>query len=63
MLVIELARQLTLIDFEMFKKIPSEEYFSLGWMKESKEWSSPNIAQLISRSNTVSQPLLQPLIH
>lgn len=51
---VEVARQLTLIEFQMFCKISSEELLGLGWMKESKEWSAPNITELISHSNLMS---------
>ncbi len=52
---VELARQLTLLEFEVFSKIRSEELLSIGWTnKESKEWVSPNISMLISTGNQVT---------
>jgi hypothetical protein len=51
---IEVARQLTLIEFGMFEKVNAEELLGLGWMKDSKEWTAPNISQIISRSNQVT---------
>jgi son of sevenless-like protein len=51
---VELARQLTIMEFNIFGKVNAEELLGLGWMKESKEWTAPNITQLISRSNQIT---------
>lgn len=51
---VELARQLTLMEFTVFQKVNAEELLGLGWMKDSKEWTAPNITQIISRSNQVT---------
>jgi len=47
---IEIARQMTLIDSVMLKKIKLKEYFGQGWMKHK----SPNIEILIARFNKMS---------
>jgi hypothetical protein len=51
---VEIARQLTLVEFTMFERVTNEELLGLGWMKDSKEWSAPNITEIISRSNAMA---------
>ncbi|KAL0488484.1 RasGEF [Acrasis kona] len=51
---LEFARQLTLMEFEMFAKVNGEELLGLGWTKDSKEWTSPNITKIISWTNTMT---------
>jgi son of sevenless len=33
---IEIARQITLIEYEIFRKIQPNEFFNLGWSKKNK---------------------------
>jgi len=51
---IEIARQLTISEFGIFQKITGEELLALGWNKSSKEWTAPNISEIISRSNMMT---------
>jgi len=51
---IEIARQLTLIDFDLFRSIASKELLSLSWQKSDKEKRSPNLLKMIYRFNEVS---------
>eukprot|EP01088_Endostelium_zonatum_P017828 TRINITY_DN546_c0_g1_i1.p1 TRINITY_DN546_c0_g1~~TRINITY_DN546_c0_g1_i1.p1 ORF type:complete len:644 (-),score=159.88 TRINITY_DN546_c0_g1_i1:41-1972(-) len=51
---IEVARQLTIIDHSMFKKIRSEEILSQRWTKKTKEIKCPNVMAIIKRFNTVT---------
>jgi son of sevenless-like protein len=48
---IEIARQLTLIESDLFKKIEPKECFGLGWSKSNKEDLSPNIVAITDRFN------------
>lgn len=48
----ELARQITLVDSEMFRKIAVEEL--LAWNRRHASERSPNVMQLIDRSNRMS---------
>jgi hypothetical protein len=58
---VEISRQLTLIEFDLFKKINlgkfslifSDEFYNLGWMNKNKETLSPNITSSILFSNSV----------
>ena len=50
---IEVARQLTLIDFEIFQKIENKEYIKKAWTREDNE-KAPNIVAWIDRFNLTS---------
>jgi len=51
---IEIARQLTIIDyFEFFRKIQARELLSGAWMKPDKEKRAQGVIQLIRRFNNV----------
>jgi hypothetical protein len=60
---IEIARQLTLTEFAIFEKVTSEELLGLGWNKDSKEWTAPNITEIISRSNTTTDWVATMILH
>eukprot|EP01094_Clydonella_sp_ATCC50884_P025531 TRINITY_DN6747_c0_g1_i1.p1 TRINITY_DN6747_c0_g1~~TRINITY_DN6747_c0_g1_i1.p1 ORF type:complete len:651 (+),score=144.26 TRINITY_DN6747_c0_g1_i1:320-2272(+) len=47
------ARQLTLIEAEMFQQIGPMEFAGQGWSKADKETTSPNILKMIRRFNHV----------
>lgn len=50
----EVARQLTLIDFEMFRRLEPCELLNLNWMKEETKYvMSPNVMKMINRFNLV----------
>lgn len=49
----EVARQLTLIDFEIFKKIHPTEFVDKAWAGKQKETKAPNVLALIERFNKV----------
>jgi len=51
---IEIARQLTLIEYNIYKKIRPSECLKQAWNKEGKEKNAPNILAMISRFNEVS---------
>lgn len=45
----ELAGQLTLIDFDVFKQIRPDELTSCAWNKRSKHEVSPNVVKFTQR--------------
>jgi len=49
------ARVFTLHEFELFQKILPTELLSLGWQKEDRHKTAPNITKLTDRFNQVSQ--------
>ena len=50
----EIARQLTIIEFDFFKAIRPWECLGQSWTKKDKEQKAPNILGMISRFNQVS---------
>jgi len=52
--VLELARQLTLHEFDMYRKITPKEFLSLSWQKADKEIKSPLLLTMIRYFNKVS---------
>eukprot|EP01135_Chromosphaera_perkinsii_P009933 Nk52_evm26s1967 gene=Nk52_evmTU26s1967 len=50
----ELARQLTLIEYNLFKRIGPMEYAGLAWSKKHLQHKAANILNLIGRFNQVS---------
>jgi len=50
----ELARQLALIEFNLYKAIKPWEFFNQQWTKKDREVKSPNVIKMITRFNRVS---------
>jgi hypothetical protein len=50
----ELARQLTLIEWDIWVEIQPWECLDLGWMKKDKEKRAPHVLAMIERFNYVS---------
>lgn len=50
----DLATQITLMDFPVFKSIAPEELTSCGWTKKNKLKSAPNIVEFTRRFNHIS---------
>ncbi len=50
---IEIARQLTIIEFEIFEKIQPKELLNQSWNKENRRQRAPNIGKMIARTNQV----------
>jgi son of sevenless-like protein len=55
---LEIARQLTLIEYSIFKTIQPKEFLNQGWSKSKKEINSPSILSMIRLFNKVSNSLL-----
>jgi len=51
---IELARQMTLLEYELFKKINPSEFLNQAWTKSSRRKTSPNICAVTDQFNNVS---------
>ncbi len=52
--LLEVARQLTLIDFEVFAKIEPKECLNQSWNKEYRVTKAPNINEMIQSFNKLS---------
>lgn len=52
--LLEIARQMTLIDFEQFSKIEPKECLNQSWNKEHRTTKAPNINTMIQHFNRVS---------
>ncbi|KAJ3015789.1 UNVERIFIED_CONTAM: hypothetical protein HDU68_012566 [Siphonaria sp. JEL0065] len=59
---LELARQLTLIEAELFVNIKPREFLDMAWMKDNKEIKSPNITKMVHWSNHVVQWLASEIL-
>ncbi|KAJ3445212.1 guanine nucleotide exchange factor [Anaeramoeba flamelloides] len=51
---IEFARQITLIEFNLFRKIKPKECLKQGWTKKDKQKRAPNIVNLTNYFNNMS---------
>lgn len=48
---IEIARQVTLLEFDLYRAVQPSELVGCTWMKENKSTSSPNLLKMISFTN------------
>jgi len=51
---LEIVRQLCIIDYEKFQKIPPKEFLNQKWNKEGKEKEAPGIVSVTKRFNKMS---------
>nr|CAB3266485.1 son of sevenless homolog 1 [Phallusia mammillata] len=52
---VEIARQLTLHEFSLYRKVKSSELVENVWTKAGKEQNSPNLLQMIHFSTTITR--------
>ncbi len=52
--VVEMARQICIIEFELFNAIPLREFLTKSWSKAELQKTSPNIWSMIDRFNKFS---------
>lgn len=60
---LELARQLTLVEADLFVNIKSREFIDLAWMKNDKTQRAPNIVRMTQWSNHVVQWLVTEIVN
>jgi hypothetical protein len=60
---VELARQITLIDYELFGQIRPSELLNLSWNKPKLKHRSPHVLEMIQRFNTLSKWLCGQILH
>ena len=58
----EVAKELTLIESEIFNSIKPREFLDCSWMKENRESLSPNIIRMIRWSNHVVYWLVAEIV-
>lgn len=51
---IEIARQITLLEFDLYRAVQPSELVGCAWMKENKNKTAPNLLKMISFTNNVS---------
>jgi RasGEF N-terminal motif/RasGEF domain len=51
---VEIARQLTLVEFDLYKAIAPKELLNLNWMEDDKEERAPNVLVMIRWFNNIS---------
>lgn len=59
---IEVARQLTVIESELFRAMEPSELLGLAWTKTGKEVRSRHVLQLIYRFNVVSNWIIRSIL-
>ena len=60
--VVELAEQLTLIEYEVFTAIPLHEFLQQGWLKSDKETRSPNLLKMARFSTRLSRWVVSEIL-
>jgi son of sevenless-like protein len=59
---LETARQMTLIEFEIFSRIKPEELLEKAWTRDDKEKVSPNVMTLVTRFNQAVQWMVTQVV-
>jgi len=52
---LEIARQLTLLDYDLCRQIEPKEFLGMAWTKEDKWERAPNLMKMIQRFNLISK--------
>lgn len=60
--IMELAEQLTLIEFEVFTAIPLHEFLQQGWLKPDKETRSANLLRMVRLSTRLSRWVVSEIL-
>jgi hypothetical protein len=58
----ELARQLTLMDFSIFKKIKPREWIDNNWVKTEKLSNAPNLNKLLQLNNHIVNWIVSEIV-
>ncbi|KAI8848736.1 ras guanine nucleotide exchange factor domain-containing protein [Chytridium lagenaria] len=59
---LEIARQITIIESDLFLSIQVREFLDLAWMKDDKEIRAPNITRMIQWSNHVVHWIVSEIV-
>jgi hypothetical protein len=51
---LEIAQQITLIEFSIFSKLKPSELLDQAWTKQNQRYRSPRLIALIERANVLS---------
>nr|VZI51149.1 unnamed protein product [Spirometra erinaceieuropaei] len=59
---LDIAEQLTYLDFQIFRSIRTDELLNQAWMKDAKETKAPHVTLVSKRFNEVSKLVVSELV-